>query len=82
MSGEIVPRFTSFAEDSAWALPCSSRLLVHDSPWPVCHDLSASVSRMHACHFELLADLITVPIFWNSLTDPSISMWKKNAAGI
>ena len=37
--------------------PCSSRLnifrmLVHGFPWPACPDLSESVSRMHACHFE------------------------------
>ena len=37
---------------------------------------SASVSRMHACHFELLLDLIMVPIFWNSWTDPLISMFE------
>ena len=44
-------------------LLCSSRLLVHGSPWPACRDLSASVSRMHVCHFELVLDLIMVPIF-------------------
>ena len=45
------------------SLPCSSRLLVHGSPWPACHDLSASVSRMHACHFVLSLDLIMFSIF-------------------
>ena len=43
-----------------------------------CHDLSASISRMHTCHFELLLDLIMVPIFWSNWTDPLISMLKTN----
>ena len=47
-------------------LPCSSRLLVRGSPWPAGHDLSASVSRMHACHFESALDLTMFPIFWNN----------------
>ena len=48
----------------------------HGSPWPACHDLSASDLRMHACHFELPLDLLMFPIFWNDWTDPLISMLK------
>ena len=47
-------------------------------PWPACQDPSASVSRMHACHFKSWLDLIIVPIFWNNLTDLLISMLKTN----
>ena len=64
-------------------LPCSSRLLVHGSPWPACHDLSASVSRMHACHVELSLDLMMFPIFTGIIRLIRWSWcWRQNAAGI
>ena len=43
-------------EGLALDLPCSSRLLVHGSPWPACHDLSASFSP--ACM------LVTSSCYW------------------
>ena len=49
-------------------MPCvGSSLFISfaGSRWFADHDLSSSVSRMHACHFELLLDLIMFPIFWN-----------------
>ena len=48
-------------------LPCSSRLLVHGSSWHACQDLSASLSRMHARHFESSLDLIMLTIFLKQL---------------
>ena len=64
-------------------LPCSSHLKRNfaGSRFPVaclCQDLSTSVSRMHACHFESSLDLIMFQIFWNNWTDPLISMLKTN----
>ena len=44
------------------------------SSWLARHDLSASVSRVHDCHFESWLDLIMFSIFWNNWTDPSISV--------
>ena len=41
-------------------------MLVHGFPWHACQDLSASASRMHACHVESWLD------------HPSISMLKTN----
>ena len=64
-----------------WIFLVHPRLLVHGSPWPACHDLSASVSRMHACHFELLLDLIMFPIFWNYWTARWSRCWRQHAAG-
>ena len=58
---------------NTWQFRHDKRMLVHGFPRPACQDLSA---RMHACHFELLPDLIMVPIFWNNQTDPFISMLK------
>ena len=65
----------------ALGLPCPSRLFVCWSigfPRPTCQDLSASVSCVHACHFASSLDLIMFPIFWNTWTDPMISMLKRN----
>ena len=73
--------FTS-QECLALDLACSSRLLVHGSPWPACHDLSASLSRMHSCHFVLLLDLI-MSTFSERITLIRWSRcWRQNAAGI
>ena len=55
-----------------------NRKLVHGFTWPACQDLSASVSRMHACHSESWLNLIIVTIFWNNYTDLLISMLKTN----
>ena len=52
-------------------------MLVHGFPWPACQDLSASVSRMHACHFKSWRDLIIVIILCNNLSD-AFSMLKTN----
>ena len=70
-------------ERLALAPPCTFRLkffrmLVHG--FPACQDLSASVSRMHACHFGSWLDLIIVPIFWNNFTDELISMLKTHCS--
>ena len=65
-------------------MPCIGSSSCVSSSWftvprgSACHDLSASVSRMHACHFESLLDLIVCPIFWNNWTDRLISMLKTN----
>ena len=57
-------------------------MLVHDFPWPACQDLSASVSRMHACHFESWPDLIIVPIFSGIMLLILWSRcWRQTAAG-
>ena len=57
----------------------SSRLVYlvnHGFPRHACQDLSASISRMHACHFESSLDLRMYPIFWTNFTDSLISMLK------
>ena len=60
-----------------------NRMLVHGFPWPACEDLSASVSRMHACHFESWLHLRIVPIFWNNFLMTRWSRcWRQTAAGI
>ena len=53
--------------------PCSSRLLcvsVHSFPKLACQDLSASVCRTHACHFESSLDLLMLRFHQKFLTDP------------
>ena len=59
--------------------PCSSRLLcvpVHGFPKLAGQDLSASVSRTHACHFESSLDLLMLRFHQKMLTDPLVLMWR------
>ena len=59
---ELLWRVVTKQECFSFDLLCSFSLLVHGSPWPARHDLSASVSRVRACHFKVLLDLIVFPV--------------------